>query len=91
MFTLYQNYPNPFNPSTKIRFAIPPAGNGRDHFVKVIIYDIIGREVTTLVNEQLQPGSYEADWDASQFSSGVYYYKLISGEYSETKKMVLLK
>ncbi len=99
-FSLYQNYPNPFNPVTKIKFDIPAnVGNGRDRSVKVIIYDLLGREVATLVNEQLSPGSYSVDWDGSAFASGVYFYSLIvddpstgSGRgYVETKRMVLIK
>jgi hypothetical protein len=89
-FNLYQNYPNPFNPVTKIKFDVP-----KTSFTKIIIYDILGREVTTLVNEELKPGSYEVDWSAeggaSEFSSGVYFYKITAGDYSETKKMVLMK
>jgi hypothetical protein len=58
---------------------------------RLTIYDLLGREVTTLVNEQLKPGSYEVEWDASNYPSGVYFYKLSSGNYSETKKLILLK
>jgi hypothetical protein len=83
---LSQNYPNPFNPQTKIKFAVPKAS-----FIKLIIYDLLGREVTTLVNEELRPGTYEADWDGSNYSSGVHFYKIIAGDYTETKKMVLMK
>jgi hypothetical protein len=95
-YSLYQNYPNPFNPSTKIKFNIPllrgvDAEGGRGVLTKLIIYDVIGHGVTTLVNEKLQPGSYETEWDGSDVSSGVYYYKLLTEDYSETKKMVLLK
>ena len=85
-FSLSQNYPNPFNPSTKIKFDVPKASH-----TKLIIYDMLGREVTTLVNQQLKPGSYQADWDASAFSSGVFFYKIISGGFAETKKMILMK
>ncbi|NOS84890.1 MAG: T9SS type A sorting domain-containing protein [Ignavibacteria bacterium] len=85
-YSLSQNYPNPFNPQTKIKFAVPKAS-----FTKLVIYDLLGREVTTLVDEELKPGTYEADWDGSNFSSGVYFYKIISGDYVETKKMVLMK
>ncbi len=85
-YLLSQNYPNPFNPKTKIRFDVPTTS-----FTKLIVYDLLGREVATLVNEELKPGSYEADWDASNFSSGVYFYKIISGDFVETKKMVLMK
>ena len=86
IFTLSQNYPNPFNPVTKIKFDVP-----KTSFTKIIIYDILGREVATLVNEELKPGTYEADWNAAGFSSGVYFYKIIAGDYTETKKMVLMK
>jgi uncharacterized delta-60 repeat protein len=90
-FALYQNYPNPFNPATKIKFDIPSSGEMYKHSVKLIVYDIMGREVQTLVNEPFQPGTYEADFDGTNFSSGIYYYKLIAGSFAETKKMVLLK
>lgn len=80
-FKLNQNYPNPFNPSTKISFSIPKSG-----FVNLKIYDMTGREITNLINEQLQAGSYEVDFNASHLSSGVYYYKLTSGNFSEVKK-----
>jgi len=96
-FMLYQNYPNPFNPSTKIRFSIPHVGNGRDLSVQVIIYDVLGREISTLVNEELSSGIYEVDWDGTNYSSGVYYYRLESVEttqrvvFIETKKMLLIK
>ena len=89
-FSLSQNYPNPFNPATKIRFSLPsPQGEGLG--VRVTIYDILGREITTLVNEQLQPGTYEIEWDASDYSSGVYFYTIQAGDYFNTKKMVLIK
>jgi len=98
-FSLSQNYPNPFNPTTKIRFALPPSPQGEGLGARVIVYDILGCEITVLVNEQLKPGTYEVTWDASNFSSGVYFYKLTawdptlrSGQsYIESKKMVLLK
>jgi len=85
-FSLSQNIPNPFNPITNIKFSIINSGD-----VKFVVYDIQGREIQTLVNERLQPGSYEVTFDGSQLSSGVYFYKLISGNYTFTKKMVLLK
>jgi photosystem II stability/assembly factor-like uncharacterized protein len=90
-FSLSQNYPNPFNPQTKIKFAVPSNVKGQTSNVKLIIYDLLGREVATLVNEELKPGTYEADWDGSNYSSGVYFYKIISGDFVETKKMVLMK
>jgi len=85
-FSLSQNFPNPFNPTTNIRFALPKAG-----FVKLAVFDILGREVETLVNEDLIAGSYNADWNASKYSSGVYFYKLETEGFAETKKMVLTK
>jgi hypothetical protein len=87
-FMLHQNYPNPFNPATKIRFNLPENSNG---IVQLIIYDILGREISVLVNSILSPGTYEVVWNASGFSSGVYFYTLRTGDYSETKKMVLTK
>lgn len=94
-YSLSQNYPNPFNPSTKINFSIPLSplkmNIGLGVEVKLIIYDLLGRVVSMLVKEQLIPGSYEIKWDASHFPSGIYYYKLITDSFSETKKMVLVK
>ena len=85
-YSLGQNYPNPFNSSSKLKFEI---ANLRD--VKIIVYDIMGREVKTLVNERLQPGTYEVTFDSSMLSSGVYFYRLVAGEFSETKRMLLIK
>ncbi|HEY3250525.1 MAG TPA: T9SS type A sorting domain-containing protein, partial [Ignavibacteria bacterium] len=85
-FNLYQNYPNPFNPATNISFALP-----KSSFVKLVVYDILGREIAVLVNEQLKPGTYEIQWDSKNFSSGVYIYKLAAGEFVNTKKMVLTR
>jgi hypothetical protein len=93
-YALYQNYPNPFNPTTKIKFAIPLSPlseRGVGGFVTLKIYDLLGREVTSLVNQQLKPGTYEVEWDATKYSSGVYIYKLTSGNFTESKKMVLVK
>ncbi|OGU73040.1 MAG: hypothetical protein A2V93_07205 [Ignavibacteria bacterium RBG_16_34_14] len=93
-FELFQNYPNPFNPTTKIKFVIPSGvilSEAKNLFVTLKVYDILGREVATLVNEEKSPGEYEVEFDASQLSSGIYFYKLEAGNYSETKKMVLLK
>jgi photosystem II stability/assembly factor-like uncharacterized protein len=85
-YKLSQNYPNPFNPVTKINFEVPQQG-----LVTLKVYDIMGREITTLVNEVKSPGSYNVDFDASRLSSGTYFYKLISGNFVETKKMLLIK
>jgi hypothetical protein len=94
-FSLSQNYPNPFNPTTLIRFNIPksvssPHVVGGD-LVQLKVYDITGREVQTLVNEFLQSGTHEVTFDGSGLTSGVYFYKLISGSFTETKKLTLLK
>lgn len=85
-FSLGQNYPNPFNPVTKIKFALHSKS-----FTNLVIYDGLGREVEKLVNEQLNAGSYEADWNASNYPSGVYFYKLTTGDFSKTNKMLLIK
>jgi hypothetical protein len=85
-FVLAQNYPNPFNPSTTIRFRIGDLG-----FVSLKIFDLLGREVTTLVNEVRVPGEYTVLWDASGFASGVYLYKLISGKYNGVGKMLVIR
>jgi hypothetical protein len=85
-FKLYQNYPNPFNPVTNIKYEVPFRTK-----VCLKIYDITSREVSVLVNELQNTGSYSVDWNAENFSSGVYFYKLVSGDYSQTKKMVLIK
>lgn len=90
-FALLPNYPNPFNPVTKIKFDIPSVGQRHAFDTKIIIYDFLGREITTLVNEQLSPGSYSVDWDASAYASGVYFYSLITEGFTETKRMVLIK
>ena len=89
-FSLSQNYPNPFNPLTVIRYSIP-AGTRHAVSVQLRIYDILGNEVATLVNEQQSPGYYERTWNAIDISSGIYFYKLECGNYREIKKMILLK
>jgi photosystem II stability/assembly factor-like uncharacterized protein len=90
-YNLSQNYPNPFNPVTKIKFSLLNPSEGGAMSTRLIIYDVLGREVVTLLNEQLQPGSYSVDWDAANYPSGVYFYKLETETYLETKKMVLIK
>jgi type IX secretion system substrate protein len=85
-FALNQNYPNPFNPNTKISFAIP-----KKEAVYLRVYDILGREVKTLINEELAAGEYEYDFEAKNMSSGFYYYSLRAGENVSVKKMVLVK
>lgn len=85
-FALLQNYPNPFNPTTKFEFRIASAGP-----VTLKVYDLLGQEVATLVNEVKQPGDYRAEWNAAGFPSGVYLYRLQAGSFVDTKKLVLLK
>jgi hypothetical protein len=97
-FKLQQNYPNPFNPTTRIRFDIPSNEQRTTNNVQLIVYDVLGHEIAVLVNEELKPGSYEVDWNASDYPSGVYYYKLSvrqagssTGDFTETKKIILTK
>jgi len=85
-YVLYQNYPNPFNPSTTIRYELPKAS-----YVTLKIYNVLGQEVATLVNEEKPAGNYEVNFNASNLSSGVYFYKIKAGSYVETKKMNLIK
>ena len=90
-YELYQNYPNPFNPTTSIKFEIPKSLS-----VKLIVYDLLGKEVATLVNEKLNAGSYEVKWpapsgDGSSYSSGVYFYRLVTGDFIDVKRMLLIK
>ena len=99
-FKLYQNYPNPFNPSTTISFSIPTSplnpspyqGEGnRERLTSLVIYDILGSKIETLINEEMNPGFYEISFDGSKLSSGIYFYKLSTPDYSQTKSMVILK
>ena len=85
-YSLFQNYPNPFNPTTTIKYEIPKSAN-----VSLKVFDILGREVVTLLNEYLSAGTYEAIWNANEYTSGVYFYKLQANNYSETKKLLLIK
>jgi|GEM_PF-961901 hypothetical protein len=94
-FRLFQNFPNPFNPVTKIKFDIPalgsPLGRGAGGMTVLKVYDILGKEIETLVNEKLNPGTYEVTFNASQYPSGVYFYRLQVGDYNESRKMLLIK
>ncbi len=90
-YTLFQNYPNPFNPVTKIRFSIPSFAETTRRVVSLKIYDILGKEIAVLVNEILTPGTYEVGWNASNFSSGIYFYSLFTDNYTQTRKMVIVK
>ncbi|MFI5212281.1 MAG: T9SS type A sorting domain-containing protein, partial [Ignavibacteria bacterium] len=93
-YSLSQNYPNPFNPTTQIKFDIP-----KSSFINLAIYDAVGKEISVLVDENLQAGSYSVDWNASSYPSGVYFYRITAGDastslstgYIQTKKMVLVK
>ncbi|HEY6952533.1 MAG TPA: T9SS type A sorting domain-containing protein, partial [Bacteroidota bacterium] len=85
-YRLYSNYPNPFNPSTMISYDIPSAGN-----VKLVVYDMLGRKVETLVNQKQSAGKYGVRFDASRLASGVYFYQLQAGSFVATRKLILLK
>ena len=85
-YNLSQNYPNPFNPSTKINYQLPNAGN-----VTIKVYDVLGNEIAVLVNEEKPAGTYEVEFGNAELHSGVYFYRIQSGNYVETKKMLLLK
>jgi hypothetical protein len=85
-FRLFQNYPNPFNPTTTIEFALP-----KTSFTTLKIFDLLGRELSTIVAQELKAGHYSRIWNASNYSSGVYFYTLRSGHISETKKLLLQK
>jgi outer membrane protein assembly factor BamB len=85
-YKLYQNYPNPFNPTTTISYDVPKLSH-----VTLIIYDVLGRQVATIVNEEKKPGSYKMSFDGSSLASGVYFYKMTSGTYTSVKKLVLMK
>jgi hypothetical protein len=85
-FGLSQNYPNPFNPSTQIEFQI-----ARLSSVRLTLYNALGQEITILVNNELQPGTYEVNWDAGNYASGIYFYRLEAADFTKTMKMILLK
>ncbi len=90
-FLLHQNYPNPFNPTTKLKFDISSNVKRQTEDVKLIVYDICGKEIQTLINEKLNPGTYEVTFDGSNLPSGVYFYQLRAGDFVNTKKLILLK
>ncbi len=92
-FELYQNYPNPFNPSTTIKYSIPvvETGHAPSLLTSLKVYDILGREVTALVNEEKSAGNYQVTFDGSKLSSGVYFYQLKAGNYIETRKLIMMK
>lgn len=80
------NYPNPFNPTTNIRYNIP-----KESFVTIKVFDVLGKEIVTLINEYKHEGKYEIEFNAVSLTSGIYYYRLQSGDFVQTKKMILLK
>jgi len=85
-YSLSNNYPNPFNPSTTISYSVPEI-----EFVTLKVYDVLGNEISILVNEEKPVGSYEVDFNATELPSGIYFYRLQAGSFVETKKMVLMK
>jgi plastocyanin len=85
-FRIFQNYPNPFNPVTNIKFDIP-----KSTFVELTVYNLLGSKVEVLVNRVLESGNYTVDWDASKYSSGIYFYKLSADNFVQTRKMTLIK
>ncbi len=85
-YSLQQNYPNPFNPTTKINFSIPKQG-----MVSLKVYDVLGKEVMTLVNEQKPAGNFEVDFNGSNLSSGAYFYRIEAGEFVDVKRMIIIK
>jgi len=85
-FSLSQNYPNPFNPTTKINFALPKSG-----LVSLKVYDMLGKEVATLVNEVKSAGTYAVDFNGASLSSGMYFYKISVNGFSDVKKMLMIK
>jgi hypothetical protein len=91
-YELYQNYPNPFNPVTKIKIDVQANVKSEKSNVKIVIYDILGKEIAVLADFDFSPGTYEVEWDASDYPSGVYFYSLTAGPvFRETKRMVLVK
>ena len=90
-YKLFQNYPNPFNPTTKIKYTIPSVGTSLMKFVQLKVYDVLGNEVATLVDEYQEAGNYEVTFDASQLTSGIYLYRLSAGNFISTKKLILIK
>ena len=90
-FKLFQNYPNPFNPSTRIKFQIPSVGQRLAFDIKLVVYNILGKEIATFVNEKLKAGEYEITFDGNNLASGIYFYTIFSGDFTDTKRMILLK
>jgi hypothetical protein len=85
-FQLYQNYPNPFNPTTTFSFSLPIRS-----FVKLKVFNVLGKEVATIISEEMPARNYSRQWNAANMSSGVYFYRLQAGSFKQTKKLILLK
>ena len=90
-FALEQNFPNPFNPATKIKYTIPAVGTSFMKFITLKVYDVLGNEVATFVEESKPAGTYEIEFNAANLASGVYFYRLSAGDFTETKKMLVIK
>ena len=90
-FTLSQNQPNPFNPTTTIKYSIPNVGTPQFAHVQLKVYDVLGRKAAVLVNENMPPGNYEVEFNASNLASGIYFYRLQAEGYTLTRKMMLIK
>ncbi|MBZ0200141.1 MAG: immune inhibitor A [Ignavibacteriaceae bacterium] len=91
LYSLEQNYPNPFNPATSIKYTIPKEVNGQSSMVNLKVYDLLGNEIFTLVNEEQTPGVHEVEFDAGKLSSGIYFYTINSGSFTKAMKMMILK
>jgi len=91
IFYLHQNYPNPFNPVTTISYSIPTVQTGYIPSVQLKVFDVLGREVATLVNEEKPAGRYKVSFNANKLPSGIYFYRITAGSFHQTKKMLLLK
>jgi hypothetical protein len=85
-FSLSQNHPNPFNPVTRIEYAVPDVS-----FVSIKVFDVLGREIITLVNGEKSPGYYNVEWNAENLTSGIYFYRMESGSFTDVKKMIIVK
>lgn len=86
-----QNFPNPFNPITTIKYSVPSAGNSLMEFIQIKVYDILGNEISSLVDEEKKPGIYQVNFNADKLSSGIYFYTLFNEDKTLTRKMLLLK
>jgi len=90
-FKLYQNYPNPFNPTTTIQYTLSADLTYETQDVRLTVYDMLGREVDVLVSEKQNPGNYEVNFNATNLTNGVYFYKFSAGQFTDTKKLILMK